>query len=107
MNEHYLNQEEKDLVISFNTNTKMFDAVKKVLLHTVYNQGVLKAGEKAEATNWVFGVLDGTEKTDAEIALKLTSSLRGLAYLESGFKRLEEFKAPVDEVKKKKDNPAI
>ncbi len=91
MNDNYLSPEEKSLVIAFNSGPKMVGAVKKVLLHTIYKQGVLKPGEPAERSNWVFGILNSDERTDEEVARKLTASLKGLAYLESGFEQLKDF----------------
>lgn len=105
MNENYLSPEEKSLVIAFNQDPKMVEAVKKVLLHTVYHQGVLKAGEPASDKNWAFGILNGVETDLQQVGMKLTASLKGLAYLESGFEKLAEF--VVQEAPKQKENKAV
>ena len=104
MNTEYLNETEKDLIIAFNSNTKMVEAVKKAILYTVYNQGLLRPGEPAENTNWVFGIFNNTDDKE-EMIFKMTSTMKGLGFLQEAFKRLSEFKKA--EEPKKKENPAI
>lgn len=105
---NYLNDQEKNAVISFRSNQVMFDAVKKVLLHTITHQGTLKEGETPEPTNWVFGIganTLGSTPTNEQLGEELKASLRGLSFLQDGFKKLGEVQ--VELPKKEKKNPAL
>lgn len=106
--EKELSDVERNAVVSFCQNVVMFNAVKKVVLHTIYNQGVLIEGAEPEQRNWVFGLAKtsiGGEPSDAQLGEELKACLRGLSYLEDGFKKLKEIKVEIP--KKPKVNPAL
>lgn len=106
MNENYLTESEKQSVIAFCANKPMFDAVKKVLLATIYHQGIVRKGEALTEFNWVFSITNSIEpKSDEQLGQELRASIAALNYLKGGFERLLEFK--VDEPKKPKKNPAL
>ena len=104
----YLSDTEKNSVISFCQNEVMYRAVKKVVLHTVTHQGTLQPNEPAEPSNWVFGIganTMGSTPSNEQLGEELKASLRGLSYLEDGFKKLHEIQVPM--AKKVKTNPAL
>lgn len=101
----FLNELERAAIISFNSNPVMVEAVKKVLLSTVYHQGVMKPGvQSASMTNWALHIVqearDG-ENSDAVIGQRLRASAEGLNFVEAGFMKLREIKA-----EEKKEKPA-
>jgi len=108
MNYNFLSDAEKNAIISFCQNEVMYRAVKKVVLHTITHQGTLKPDEPAEQTNWVFGVganTIGSTPSNEQLGEELKASLRGLSYLEDGFKKLHDIQ--VELPKKVKTNPAV
>lgn len=106
MNENYLSEAEKEAVLAFNANKTMVDAVKKVLLATVYHQGTVTPGEMPTDKNFAFGIINGVQKTDEQIGQELRASIQALNFIKGGFERLEEIKTtPVS--KKKGGNPAV
>lgn len=104
----YLSEAEKAAVISFRSNTVMLNAVKKVLLHTITNQGTYKKDSAPIETNWVFGIGAGQLgqiPTNEQMGEELKACLRGFSYLQDGFKKLNEVQ--IDVPKKEKKNPAL
>lgn len=100
----FLNDKEKASIIAFTSNKSMFDAVKKVLLATTYQQGVLKPGVEIENKNWAFSIIK-QGKDDTAIGQEFRAVIAGLAFIEEGFEKLEEFRP--ESVKKEKENPAV
>jgi hypothetical protein len=105
MNELYLSEGEKQLIVAFKENKPMFEAVRKVLLATIYHQGTVKSDEIGTDYNWAFSIVNGEPKTDELIGQEVRASCTALGYLKSGFDRLSTIK--LDEKKKVKTNPAI
>lgn len=99
MNENYLDEKEQAAVIAFNGNKTMVDAVRKVLLATVFHQGTVVAGENPTPYNFAFNIVNET-KSDEQLGQELRASVAALGYIKSGFERLSEIKR-VEEVKKK------
>jgi hypothetical protein len=87
-----LTDEEKDLVVAFNTNVKMKEAVKKVLLQGIYDNGVIKQGEAHDETlNWALSLAWGAEaqgKTVEEIGKKFLAIAEGIRFLKSAFTKI-------------------
>ena len=103
-----LNESESNAVVAFCANVVMYNAVKKVILHTITHQGTLTPGEPAEQKNWVFGIgagLIGQAVTNEQLGEELKASLRGLGYLEDGFTKLKDVRVEIP--KKIKTNPAL
>jgi len=103
----FLNDKERSLVRNFADNPDMIEAVKKVLLQGVYQQGTLKPGEAPEPLkNWAVGVtlnqtLDpsGRPKDNPanyeKIGQRVFAITEGLNYLEGGFKEIDSFKTVI------------
>jgi hypothetical protein len=105
MQPEYLNDLEKSLINTFNSNQPMREAVRKVLLATIYHQGTAVAGEKPTEFNFAFNIVNGEGKSDEQIGQELRASITALGYLKSGFERLDEIKVNEPAVTKK-TNPA-
>jgi hypothetical protein len=106
--ETYLDDNEKNAVVAFCQNEVMHRAVKKVLLHTIYRQGVIKPGEPLVEENFVFGLATavlGGSPTNEQLGAEVSAALKGLTYLQDGFKKLKEVRVEVP--KKPKVNPAL
>jgi hypothetical protein len=105
--QEYLNKAEKAAVMSFIGNKTMSEAVKKVVMHTITHQGVLEAGKPAVEANWVFGLAAGSMNhvTNEQLGEELKATLKGLSYLQEGFKKLYEVSVPAP--KESKVNPAL
>jgi hypothetical protein len=108
----YLSDEEKVKVIQFNEDVVMSEAVRKVLLETIYSHGTLKENVMAQplknaALGLAFLSLSGKAVISNE---QLAEDLRGLAHgvnlLESGFEKLStiERETPSEE---EAENPAV
>lgn len=104
----FLSEVEKNAIVAFNANTVMSDAVKKVIMHTITHQGTMEAGKPAVETNWVFGLgasqINGVLSNE-QMGEELKAALKGLGYLQDGFKKLLEVSVPM--AKEKKVNPAV
>jgi hypothetical protein len=104
----FLTEAESNAVVAFCANVVMYNAVKKVILHTITHQGTLAPGEPAEQKNWVFGIgasTLGTAQTNEALGEELKASLRGLGYLEDGFTKLKDVRVEIPKVRK--INPAL
>ena len=104
MNPDYLDENETSLIIAFKSNKAMFEAVKKVLLATVYHQGTVLPGSTPTPYNFAFNIINET-KSDKQIGQELRASVAALGYIKSGFERLEEVQRV--EPRKRLKNPAI
>lgn len=108
MNPNYLNEAEINAIVAFCTNKVQFDAVKKVVMHTITHQGVLKPGEAPEEANWVFGLTTttiGGSPTNEQLGAELSAATKGLTYMQDGFRRLKDIRVEIP--KKAKSNPAL
>lgn len=93
-----LNAIEKEKIIAFTEDKLMFEAVRKHLLSGVYNTGVLKPGQAADArTNWAFQLVwdrnsQSMPRTDAELGGDLRAMVRGIQLVEGAWNELSQFK---------------
>lgn len=105
-----LNDEEVALISQFIGNGKMVEAVKKVLLASLYDNGTLKPGVPANPLkNWALGAFFGqdTDKIDDKLlGQAIRASAMGIQMLESGLNKLAELANPVKKEKKDEANPA-
>ena len=103
----YLTDIEKDALVQFNQHAVMFDAVKKVLLAGLYENGRIEAGKDPAATrNAAFGlVAQGREFSNEELGADLRALWQGVNALEMGFKKINEF-IPKEKADKQKENKA-
>ena len=105
----YLSDHEKQSIEAFCNNKAMFNAVKKVILSGIYEQGTLKEDEEpSPLENMAFHLASLSTKNpipDEQLGQHIRGMWNGVNALEIGFKKLETFK----QVKKGKPekNPAI
>lgn len=92
-----ITEEEKiDLLTQFNTNAKMKEAVKQVILAGIYSNGVIKEGEKHNPMiNWAMSlVFSGDDRIDNEqLGAKLSALAEGIRFVESAFDKIGDYKA--------------
>lgn len=94
---------EKQKIIAFNQDEEMVEAVRKVLLATIYGNGVLKKGQDANPLkNGALALAARTVKGEVIMSNELLGEdLRGLAQgvylLESGFVELAKVKQNEEE----------
>lgn len=106
--ENYLSDTERAAIISFCANDVMYNAVKKVILHTITHQGVLVPGEAPLSKNWVFGLTTaqmGGSPTNEQLGAELSAAVKGLAYMEDGFEKLRTIRVQIE--KAPKEHPAL
>lgn len=108
--ETILNDAEKLKVNSFLSDTVMANAIKKILLLGIYENGTIKAGEDYDATtNFALGLaFRGKEagRTNEEIGADLRACAEGIRLLEGAYQQLEKFKVVPEVVGKKEINKA-
>lgn len=102
----FMSDIEKEKIIAFNSDPILVHAVKKILLKTIYGNGVLKVGKQPEplkngALGLAFLALAGRAiVTNEQLGEDLRALAHGVNLLEAGFNELEKFKKePADEVK--------
>lgn len=107
----FLNDQEVTKVEAFCADEVMFEAVKKVLLQSIYSQGTLQAGVEAyPLKNRAFHLVQLATTNpipDAELGAHLRGIWEGVNALESGFTELETYKTPAPAKGKAEDNEAI
>jgi len=97
----------------FNADEVMSEAVKKVLLNSVYKQGTVKKGKKVDTTMNAALVLasiacSGTSViSDEALGQDLRGLWRGVQLVQTGFKDLEKIKTATLELPIEKINEAI
>ena len=104
----FLNDSELAAVTAFVANPTAFEAVKKVMLFSIYGSGVLTPGEPGKPMfNWALSITNNNSDADD---VKLGQLLRAQAYavnnVESAFDKLKEFQ-PTVEKKDTNKNPAL
>jgi hypothetical protein len=102
----YLSDVERELVVSFNENPQMKEAVKKVLLAGLYENGTLRAGQPANfKQNVALGLVSHRgDYTNEQIGADLRAVFEGGAIVENAFEKISTFVR--EEPKKKGQNPA-
>ncbi len=103
----YLNDLEVAKVEAFCADDVMFEAVKKVLLQSIYSQGTLKEGEPGTPLKNRALVLVSGDYDDAALGGRLRALWEGVNALESGFTELNTYKTPAKGKAKAEDNEAI
>ena len=98
-------------VEAFCADEVMLEAVKKVLLQSIYSHGTLKAGEPADPLkNRAFHLVQLATTNpipDEQIGAHLRGIWEGVNALESGFEALDGYKTPAPEKDEVEENPAI
>lgn len=88
----YLNDIEKEQIEAFYKNEVMREAVKKVLLAGIYQNGTLKAGEKAEPNkNFALYLASQPGIANEVLGADLKAAAEGIRVVETAFKELGTF----------------
>jgi hypothetical protein len=106
MEKQYLTQTEVEKVIAFNEDEVMREAVRKVLFEGILECGVVQAGIPLDQRNWAYnlGGLNDKAMDNEKLGALLKATSQGIAFMEDGFKRIEEFKS--EEPEGSSSNPA-
>lgn len=101
-----LDDNEKIAIKQFYDSEVMREAVRKVLLSSVYYNGILLPGEEADPTrNFMLTITNRREMSNEEMGAQARAVAEGLAALENGFSALAAFKTE-DVEKAEEKNPA-
>lgn len=89
----------------------MYEAVKKVLLQSIYSHGTLKEGTPADPLkNRAFHLVQLATQNpipDEQLGAHLRGIWEGVNALEGGFAELETYKTPAPEKEEVEENQAI
>lgn len=105
----YLDDQEKQAIDRFNKDDVMKEAVRKVLLAGLYENGVLKKKKAASPLyNFALSLANGSngEFTDEQIAKRLRAQWEGILAVEKGFTELARITLVKEEAGDNKPNPA-
>jgi hypothetical protein len=104
MTHDYLDDVEVVKIQTFCADEKMKEAVKKVLLFGLYNNGTLKKGKKADPLqNTAFGLFFAKkgQVSNEELGQDLRAVAEGINLIENAYNKLHTIKAPVTSDKPK------
>lgn len=98
---------EKDQLDKFAKNELLSEAVKKVILSSVYFDGTIKKGGLPDPlTNFALALASmGQQIDDKELGSQLRSSLAGVQLLEQGFQKIQLFNRKEKKPEEKVGNP--
>lgn len=95
---NFLSDTEKNAIESFYANETQREAVKKVLLMGIYQNGVMKAGAKHNPQmNWALSLAwdtDGSASNTENVGSSLRIIAEGIKSVEVAFQELAKFKKP-------------
>lgn len=102
---YFLNDIERELIEAFYKNETQREAVKKVLLMGIYENGVMKVGTKHNPQlNFALSLAwntDGTRTDPKEAGESLQIVAEGIKSVELAFQELAKFNKPVEKPVKK------
>lgn len=102
----YLNDLEKEKIARFCEDEVLMEAVKKVLLAPIYEQGTLKAGEKADpAYNGALALATVRSISDEELGRDLRAFTQAMSQVENAWTKLTEIRPVAEKKAKKVANP--
>lgn len=88
-----LNEIEQEKIIAFMEDPIMREAVKKILLRGIYENGTLKAGVSPEpAQNFLLAIANDKGLSNEQIGQELRSAYWGITILEQAFNKMSELK---------------
>jgi len=101
----FLTDQEKEKVARFCEDEVMFEAVKKVLLAPIYEQGTLKAGKPADPTfNGALALSTVRSISDEELGRDLRAFTQAMSQVETAWQKLSEVRPVVEKQTKKVAN---
>ncbi len=108
---YYLSDIEQEHIIRMNNTPALINAVRKVLLESVYNNGVLRKGSDPTPTrNAALGLaiiaVNGQAIVNNEqLGEDLRAIAQAVAFIEQGFKKLSEIKEIQQSPETEEENP--
>jgi hypothetical protein len=88
-----LNEIEQEKIALFNEDKIMKEAVRKVLLAGIYENGTLKSGVPADPKrNFLLSSANNMNLTNEVLGQEVRAAYWGIALLEKGFDKLSEIK---------------
>ena len=102
----FLNDSERKMLRQFHDNETMREAVKKVFLWEIYNDGVLIEGEPADPRRNAFHQIAMTHDDATKVGQRCMALSEGLNALEKCFKSLSDYATPEEKVVEPKTNQA-
>lgn len=110
---NYLSDAEKNKIMTFNADIVLVNAVKKVLLEAIYNNGVLRKDNDPEPTrnaalSLAIACVNGQNVvSDEHLGQDLRGMAQGVLLLEQGLAQLAKIKKVKEGESTNKDNPGI
>lgn len=103
--DQFLDKIEQEKISKFVEDEKMFEAVKKVLLFSIYYSGTLRKGKKHDPMH-NFALVSASLKgiKNEELGELVRAAYEGINALELGFSDLARYK--VEPISGEKENPA-
>jgi len=93
--DHILNDIEKLALEKFAENSVQYNAVKKILLYSLYRAGTINEGENPNIQNFVFNLFlenkAGSGKYE-DLGAAVSAKCNGILEVENAFKEIEGFK---------------
>ena len=97
-----LSETEQQLVDSFVRSEKLVEAVRKVLLTSVYNNGTLTPDQRANPSrNFMLSITNRRELTNEEVGAQARAVAEAIALIEIGFSYLQSLKTEDIKVEEK------
>lgn len=105
----FLNDLELEKVKVFVEDPVMFEAVRKVLLSGIYQNGTLKPGQKANPSkNFALSLAFDPKVDNEALGADLRASASGIHFVELGFRELEKLvPQPIKSPLQQEENPAL
>lgn len=103
--DNFLDVAEVLAIQSFVDNDRQREAVKKVLLFEIYNNGTLKKGEEPTPLRNSFMGVAMTHDDPLKVGQRVMAMAEGINFLEAGFKQLSKY-SKKEAVGGKGGNPA-
>lgn len=100
----FLNETEKELLTYLQDDKATLDALKKLMMNSIYEQGVVKSGAMHDPLhNWALS-LATRDVSNEQLGSDLRAAAQGILFVQIAFKDLANFKPEVEKVEK--SNPA-
>lgn len=104
----FLSDIEREKIALFNEDSILREAVKKVLLKGIYENGTLRAGKPADPLqNFALAIAFDPQYSNEQLGADLRASASGISLLEQGFKKLLEFKRVTPKAEEPGVNPGM
>ena len=98
MKTDFLTKSEISNIEAFCKNEEMFEAVKKVILQSIYSHGVMKKGEKHNPLQNRAMALVGGDSDNEKLGSQIRAWWEGVNALEIGYSELKKIKNDKEEL---------